>query len=118
MNEKAYTHMIAWSIQHIFSTHKEAMEIIADETLSDDDKMLKLKGKQGTDHRIINLMVLLKPALDDAKIAFPHLDKFFEWYEEKFAFIEENKMIEGTCGCKGCADELIEPQLSDAPTPE
>ena len=115
MNEKAYTHMMAWAIQHIFSTHKEAMEIIADETLSESDKMLKLKGTNGTDHRIVNLMVLLKPALTDAKQAYPHLDKFFEWYDDKYAFIEENKMVEGICGCKGCADEVIEPAQEPEP---
>lgn len=105
MSTKALQHMIAWAIQHTYMVQKEGLEIIDNKELSDTDKMLKIKGPNGTDYRLLNLILLLKPVIEEAKKEYPEQESFFNWFDEKWAFIEENKMVQGPCGCKGCKTE-------------
>ena len=98
--------MAAWAIQNIFNVYKEANEILADETMSEADKAIKLKGPNGTDHRLLNLMLLLRPAAQQAELEFPdHKDTFFAWFKERCDYIDSLKIIEGNCKCKGCKVE-------------
>ena len=105
MNEqrnKAFQHMVAWSIQNLFNVYKEAQEILTDEKLTETEKIVKLKGPQGTDHRMLNLVLLLKPALEEAEKEFPEQDKFFEWFRDRWAHIEGLNILQGPCKSKGC----------------
>ena len=104
MNEKAYQHMLAWTVQTIYNTNKEGMEILANNDLTEDQKLEGLKGIHGTDYRLLNLFLLLKPAFEDAKQEFPEQTMFFEWFEDRWKLIEESNMIQGKCGCKGCRE--------------
>lgn len=103
--------MVAWSIQNLFNTYKEANEILADEKLTEAEKAIKIKGPYGTDHRMLNLMLLLKPAVEQAELEFSdHKDTFFSWFHDRWSYIESLNVIEGVCKCKGCKVE--EPVVS------
>ena len=105
--KRAFQHMTAWATQNIFNVYKEASEILADESLSDQDKALKLKGPNGTDHRMLNLMIMLKPAVEQAELEFSdHKDTFFAWFHERWAYIESLNVIQGECECKGCKRDV------------
>ncbi len=109
--KQAFQHMTAWAIQNLFNVYKEANEILADETMSDQDKALKLKGPNGTDHRMLNLMLMLKPAVEQAELEFAdHKDTFFAWFHERWAYIASLNIIDGVCKCKGCKQD--EPVVS------
>ena len=109
--ERAFQHMAAWAIQNLFNTYKEAQEVLANEEMSEADKTIKIKGPYGTDHRMLNLMLLLKPAAEQAELAFPdHKDSFWAWFHDRWTFIEGLNVIEGTCKCKGCKQD--EPVVS------
>lgn len=109
--KKAFQHMTAWAIQNIFNVYKEANEVLADETLSEADKAIKLKGPNGTDHRMLNLILLLRPAVQLAEQEFEeHKDTFFAWFKERCDYIDSLKVIEGECKCKGCKQD--EPVVS------
>ena len=102
--------MAAWAIQNLFNVYKEAKEILDNAELSEADKAVKIKGPNGTDHRMLNLMLLLKPAVEQADKEFgEHAGSFFEWFHERWAYIESLNVIEGACNCKGCKqDEPVE----------
>lgn len=97
--------MIAWAVQNIYNTQKEGLEIINDKEMTDSQKLEKIKGPQGTDYRLLNFILLLKPVIEVAKEEYPEQEAFFEWFKERWAFIEENKFVEGSCECKGCKIE-------------
>lgn len=98
--------MAAWAIQNLFNVYKEAKQIIEDENLTDAEKAVKIKGPNGTDHRMLNLMLLLKPAAEQAEIEFAdHKDSFWAWFHDRWAYIESLNVIEGVCKCKGCKQE-------------
>lgn len=104
--QKAFQHMVAWTMQNLFNTYKEAQEILADEKLTEAEKAVKIKGPWGTDHRMINLSLCLKPALEEAEKEFPeHGEAFFAWFKERWDVIEKANVLEGKCGCKGCKVE-------------
>ena len=109
--EQAFQHMAAWAIQNLFNVYKEAQELLADESMSEADKAVKIRGPNGTDHRMLNLMLLLKPAVEMAELAFPdHKDTFFAWFHDRWAYIQSLNVIEGVCKCKGCKQD--EPVVS------
>lgn len=111
--KKAFQHVVAWTIQNLFNTYKEAQEILADETLTEAEKAVKIKGPWGTDHRMLNLALCLKPALEEAELEFPdHKDAFFKWFRDRWEVIEKANVLEGTCGCKGC--KVDEPEKEPA----
>jgi hypothetical protein len=101
--QQAFQHMAAWAIQNLFNVYKEAQEVLADEKLTDTEKALKIKGPHGTDHRMLNLMLLLKPAVEQAELEFPdHIATFFKWFHNRWEFVQGLNIIEGVCKCKGC----------------
>ncbi len=103
--------MAAWAIQNLFNVYNEAKDILDNPDISDADKAIKTKGPNGTDHRMLNLMLLLKPAAEQAEIEFgEHADSFFKWFHERWAYIESLNIIEGSCNCKGC--KQVEPVVS------
>lgn len=103
---QAFQHMCAWAIQNLFNVYKEAVEIQADDKLTETEKVVKLKGPNGTDHRMLNIMLLLKPAVEQAELEYPeHKDAFFAWFHDRWAHIESLKILEGVCKCKGCKDD-------------
>ena len=100
--------MVAWTIQNLYNTYKEANEIMADEKLTEVEKTVKLKGPYGTDHRMLNLVLLLKPALEEAEKEFPdHKETFFAWFHDRWEYIDGLKILQGTCHCKGCKVEEV-----------
>jgi len=99
---QAFQHMVAWTIQNLFNVYKEAQAILADENLSEDEKKVKLQGPNGTDHRMLNYVLLLKPALEDAEKEFPEQAQFFEWFKDRWTYIEGLNILNGPCSCKGC----------------
>jgi len=103
--ERALQHAMAWGIQQIYNVNKEAQAILADESLSEKGKLEKLKGTNGTDYRLLNYILLLKPLLKFVKEEFPEQEKFFEWFEDKWSMVCEHKMITKPCLCKGCAGQ-------------
>lgn len=108
---RAFQHMSAWAIQNLFNVYNEAKGILDDAEMSEADKAIKIKGPNGTDHRMLNLMLLLKPAAAEAEKEFgEHADSFFQWFHERWAYIESLNIIEGSCNCKGC--KLEEPVVS------
>ena len=101
--KRAFQHMAAWAIQNLFNVYKEAQEVMANGELSEEEKVLKIKGPHGTDHRMLNLMLLLKPAVEQAELEFPdHVDTFFKWFHDRWEFIQGLNIIDGVCKCKGC----------------
>lgn len=100
--DKALLHMIAWAIQSLFQAQKDAIEIHTDEKLSDAEKIAILKGPNGPDYRTMNLILLLKPAIEIAREEFSELGNFFEWFDERWKEIEERNILSGPCKCKGC----------------
>jgi hypothetical protein len=103
--------MTAWAIQNLFNVYKEAQEILADENMAETDKAIKLKGPNGTDHRMLNLMLLLKPAAEEAELAYPdHKDTFWPWFHDRWDYIKSLNIIDGECKCKGC--KVDEPVVS------
>ena len=111
---KALQHMIAWGIQRAFDTNKEALEILNNKDLSDEEKTLRVKGPNGTDWRLLNLLVLLKPAIDQAQKEYPEQTDFFNWFNSIYTKAVENKMLNGDCGCKGC--NKGKPAVKEEPT--
>jgi len=102
--DKALLHMMSWAIQHIYNTHKETLEVMDNKEMPESEKVMRLKGPWGSDHRLLNFFVLLSPALNEAKEAFPEQDQFFKWFEERMAYIKENNLLQGECGCVGCKE--------------
>ena len=108
--KRAFQHMAAWAIQNLFNVYKEAQEVLADEKLTEAEKAIRIKGPHGTDHRMLNLMLLLKPAVEQAELEFSdHKDTFFKWFHDRWAFIEGLNILEGTCKCRGCkpAEDVV-----------
>src|SRR5882672_4360866 len=99
--EKMLEHMIAWAIQTIYNTNKEAQDILENTELPDEEKTLKLRGPQGTDYRLLNLILLLRPVIEAAKESYPDHGNFFEWFNEKWQHIQDSGWVKGICGCKG-----------------
>jgi hypothetical protein len=107
--QQAFQHMVAWAIQNLINCYKEAGAILADESLSEEEKKAKLQGPNGVDHRMLNYVLLLKPALEDAEKEFPDHTSFFEWFKERWDYIEGLKILNGPCQCKGCkVDDKID----------
>lgn len=109
--KQAFQHMVAWTIQNLYNTYKEASEVLADEKLTESEKAMKLKGPHGTDHRLLNLLLLIKPALEQAELEFPEQkDSFFAWVRDRWDYVDKLNIIEGKCQCKGCKQD--EPVVS------
>lgn len=100
--DRALQHAMAWGIQQVYNVNKEAQEVLKDEELSEKEKMLRLKGPGGTDYRLLNYLLLLKPLMKFVKEEFPEQTKFFEWLEDKWKLVIEHNMITKACLCKGC----------------
>lgn len=100
--EEALQHMCAWAIQHIFNTNKEAKAIFENEEYNEEKRLELLKGPYGTDYRLLNFILLLKPARKFAQEYFSEQHNFFEWFDERCQFVKENKLVDGECGCLGC----------------
>jgi len=112
--DKSLTHAIAWGIQHIYQVNKEAHEVLKDEEMEEKEKLKRVHGPNGTDYRLLNLMVLMKPLIEQAHDLFPEHKDFFKWFDEKWAVVEEKGYIKGACGCKGCKEEDKEQQNKEA----
>ena len=106
MNEQnALKHTCAWAIQHIFDLNKEAKAILEDKDLSEAQRLERLRGPSGVDYRLLNIILLMRPFRDHAQQYFPEQDNFFAWFDERCAFIDEQKYVTNTCGCLGCDPE-------------
>ena len=104
--KRAFQHMCAWAIQNLYNCYVEANNIKADEKLTDAEKVTKIKAPNGPDHRMLNLMLLLKPALEQAESEFPdHSDTFFTWFKDRWDVVQKLNIIEGQCNCKGCKQD-------------
>jgi hypothetical protein len=104
--KQAFQHMVAWAIHNLYNCYVEANDIKLDEKLTDAEKTLKIKAVNGPDHRMLNYMLLLKPALEQAELEFPnHKDNFFAWFKDRWALVKELNLVEGQCSCKGCKQE-------------
>lgn len=104
-DKRALQHAIAWAVHHIFLTNKEAMGILENKEMPEPERIEKLRGPNGTDYRLLNLILLLKPMIEIAKEEYTDQGNFFEWFEDKWKYIEENKMVKDVCKCKGCRVE-------------
>ena len=100
--EKALNHAIAWGLQNIYDTNKEANALFENKEIDEKDKLAALHGPHGIDHRLLNYLCLLKPLIDHAKVAYADHKDFFPWFEEKWKMVEDQKLLNGDCGCKGC----------------
>jgi hypothetical protein len=83
---------------------------MADEKLTEAEKAVKIKGPHGTDHRMLNYMLLLKPAVEQAELEFPeHKESFFKWFHDRWEFIQGLNVIDGVCKCRGCkpAEDVV-----------
>jgi hypothetical protein len=105
MNNKALQHMLAWAIQHIYQTQKDGQDIVNNTELKEEERIQLLRGPYGVDYKLLNLILLLQPALEEAKREFPEQEKFFQWFEDKWKFIQEQNYVKGVCECKGCTDK-------------
>lgn len=103
--KRAAQHACAWAIHYLYTTNQEALNIINDEKLSEQEKIVSLRGPHGADHRLANLLVLFKPLLEIAQQDYPDQQQLFEWFKEKWKFLEDNNMIKKPCGCLGCKTE-------------
>jgi hypothetical protein len=103
--KKALLHCIAWAIQNIYSINKEALAIIDNKEMEEKEKILLLQGQNGTDYRMLNLILMLKPSIEFVKEYYPDQQQFVEWFEDKWKYIEEKKLIQENCNCKGCKVE-------------
>jgi len=99
---KAFQHMLAWAIQHIYQTQNDAKEVADNKELSEERRIELLQGKHGLDYKLLNLILLLQPALEQAKEEYPEQEKFFQWFEDRWNYIQEQKYVKGECECKGC----------------
>jgi hypothetical protein len=109
--KQAFQHMVAWAMQNLYNTYKEATEITADEKLTDEEKTIKLKGPNGTDYRLVNYLALLSPVIHQAELEFPeHKEQFFAWAKDRWDYVKSMNLINGECQCKGCKKE--EPVVS------
>ncbi len=101
--QQAFQHMVAWAMQNLYNCYTEANDIKNDEKLTEAEKIAKIKAPYGPDHRLLNLLLLLKPALEQAQLEFPdHKDTFFTWFNDRWETIAKLNIIEGECKCKGC----------------
>lgn len=103
--DKALEHAMAWAIQHIYKINKEAQDLLKNKEMDEATKMERVHGPHGTDYQLLNLILLLKPMVEFAKESYLDRKEFFLWFDEKWSVIQEKKMIEGDCGCKGCRKE-------------
>ncbi len=104
--QRAFQHMAAWGIQNIFNVYKEEIAIKEDASLTDVDKALKINGPNGTSHRFLNLMLLLKPAIEQIELEYPaYKESFLPWFHDRWAHIVSLKAVEGECRCKGCKQD-------------
>lgn len=103
---KALQHMLAWGIQHIYQTQKDAQEITADKEMSEEKRIELLRGTHGLDYKLLNLILLLQPAIEQAKREYPEQSQFFEWFAERWQYIQEQKYVKRGCECKGCKDGI------------
>jgi len=103
--------MVAWAIQNMINVYHEEHQILSDEKLTEAEKAIKVRGPQGTSTRLVNYMLLLQPALEEAEKEFSdHKDTFFTWFRDRWDFIQSKNLLEGKCSCKGCKTE--EPVVS------
>ena len=101
--KQAFQHMVAWAMQNLYNCYIEANDIKADESLTDEQKVAKIKAPWGPDHRLLNLLLLLKPALEQAEQEFPdHKETFFTWFHDRWDAVQKLNILEGECKCKGC----------------
>jgi hypothetical protein len=101
--KQAFQHMVAWAMHNLYNCYTEANDIKADEKLTEAEKVAKIKAQWGPDHRLLNFMLLLKPALEQAELEFPdHKDTFFTWFKDRWDTIQKLNILEGECSCKGC----------------
>lgn len=104
--QQAFQHMVAWAMQNLYNCYTEANDIKNDDKLTEAEKVTKIKAPYGPDHRLLNLLLLLKPALEHAEQQFPdHKDTFFTWFKDRWEAVEKLNIIEGKCNCKGCKTE-------------
>ena len=103
--DKALQHCIAWAIQNIYNTNKEALDLLDKKDIDEKEKIALLHGPNGTDFRMLNYILLLKPAIEFAKEDYPDQQQFFEWFEDKWKYIQENKIVTDRCNCRGCKVE-------------
>jgi hypothetical protein len=98
MNQ-ALSHMTFWILQHIQQVHLNATAIEKNETLSPEDKQLQKDSMYRT---MLSLLIILKPALEFAKIEYPAYMPLLDWADAmlKEAFAKEQ--ITGTCSCNSC----------------
>lgn len=97
--------MIAWAVQNIININNDGARVLNDETLSEEEKMERIKGAYGYDYQLINLITLLKPVRAEAQEQYPELKSFFAWFDDRWKHLEENKFIKGPCKCIGCDPE-------------
>ena len=101
--QQAFQHMVAWAMQNLYNCYTEANDIKNDEKLTEAEKVTKIKAPYGPDHRLLNLLLLLKPAVEQAELEFPeHQDKFFAWFHDRWDAVSKPNILEGNCNCKGC----------------
>lgn len=103
---KAILHAIEWAMHHMNETHQEALGIIKDDKLKEEEKVKLLTGTKGPDYRLVNLILLFKPMLEIARKEYPEQEKMFKWVEECWQDINDNDKILRPCGCKGCKDDI------------
>lgn len=101
--QNALKHACAWAIQHIFDANKEAKAIIDNKELTEQQRIEQLRGPTGPDYRLLNLILLLRPFRDLAQSYFPDQPDFFAWFDERCEFIDDQKYVNGSCGCLGCS---------------
>ena len=106
--KKALQHAIAWGIQHVYNTNKEAKDILDNKDLTEEQRIEALRGPAGPDYRLLNLILLLKPMREVAEKEFPEQKDFFTWFDERWEYVQEKEFVKGECGCKGCLPEQAE----------
>lgn len=110
MNENGFKHMIAWAVQSIVDINQRGAAVLDDEKLSEEEKIKAVKGVDGYDYQLLKLLLLIQPVRHDAEKQYPELTQFFTWVDDRLKHAHENKLLEGTCQCKGCVsnNETIE----------
>jgi hypothetical protein len=46
----------------------------------------------------------MKPLMEQAKKEYPEEDGFYQWFDDRWKDIVEHKLVQGSCGCKGCKE--------------